>query len=344
MKNARLYFLALGFVLSLAAFASAQGTLPGDVVEVLDGRTVVLEIQTGRATIELQYIDVPTTGPMAETVKRHLRNLVFKKRVEYRARSLSFDRTIGQIFVGGVDVSQQLLRDGAAWHTPSELSGQDATEFAQYASIEASAKKEKRGVWSKPDLKPSWEQPRRETTASTRAIVSSTRRQLAKPGYWGDKNPKMGDIGALFNGYNAASKKGYLSTGLGEIPVEKFAAYDDRYQNAKLAADVTYYYKESDKGREGDFVFTLMGEADVPLFAKNQQLVLATESARYSIGKGKRTETRKDGRVFEKVTFIISRSNMERMTNDVSMLMIGDHMIEPYTVRYWLYNMLQLSK
>lgn len=347
MKITRALFVVI-FKVIISVSATAQ-SLPADVVDVIDGKTLVLNIPTGKVTVELQYIDVPAEGqPMYDTVKNHLRKLVSKKRVEYRARSLSFDRTVGQVFLGDVDISQQMLRDGAAWHMPSELSGQERRDFTNYASIEAAAKKEKRGIWAKPDLKPSWEYAagRRENIASTKPVVaSSTRRQLVKPGYWGDKNPKMGEIGALFNGYNAESKKGYLSTGLAEIPVDKFALYDERYQHARLAADISFYYKDSEsKGRDGYFLLTLVSEADVPLFSKKPHLTLVTEAGKYPIGGGKRTETRSGGRIREQIVYTLSRSHMEKMSNDVTVLMLGEHFIEPQTIRYWLYNMLQLSK
>ena len=104
MKNLRLWlFTALVLAVS-APIASSQHRTFGEVVEVLDGKTVVVVVPTGRVKVELQYIDVPEDGQaLHAAMKAHLRTLVAG--------------------VKGVDVSQQMLRDGAAWHLQFEKSG-----------------------------------------------------------------------------------------------------------------------------------------------------------------------------------------------------------------------------
>jgi len=59
--------------------------------------------------------------------------------------------------LGGVDLSSQLIRDGAAWHEPATTSGQTPHEAAEYANNQQLAKAEKRGVWSISNLKTPWE-------------------------------------------------------------------------------------------------------------------------------------------------------------------------------------------
>jgi endonuclease YncB( thermonuclease family) len=70
------------------------------------------------------------------------------KVVEFKPRGILPDSVIGRVLLNNIDVSQQLLRDGAARHVAKELTGQVKNEFDVYASLETAAKTEKRGVWA----------------------------------------------------------------------------------------------------------------------------------------------------------------------------------------------------
>ena len=337
-------------MLAAANIASAQRTFPGEVTGVVDGRTVTIKISSGQINVQLQFIEVPDNVPQMQTmVKEHLRDLAVGKMIEYRPRNIMSDRTIGQLWSNGIDLSQQMLRDGAAWHVPSQLSGQERTEFDMYAATEAVAKNERLGIWSAVDLKPSWERivatdaKNINVPASMTESLPDKKTTRARTGKWGDVNPKLGNVGAVFNGYNAESRTGFLSTGISMVNLNN-AALDERFQNAKLFADFTYWYRETESGRDGTFVFTLISENGTPMFARDQEMVLIGEKGKISVGRGKRSESRSGGRVFEKLTFNVSRANVERMTNDVSVMKIADHLLEPQTIRYILFNMLQVAK
>ncbi|MDQ3801716.1 MAG: thermonuclease family protein [Acidobacteriota bacterium] len=158
MKHSRLILLiVLTLILGVSAFA--QRKFNGTVVEIVDGKTVVVEMPTGgKITVELQYIEVPEPEQqLHRTVREHLQQMVYGKQVEFLARGVAETKTVGQVFLNGVDVSQQMLRDGAAWHVSSEKSGQDQAQTETYQNNEAQAKAEKRGVWSIENLQPAWE-------------------------------------------------------------------------------------------------------------------------------------------------------------------------------------------
>jgi endonuclease YncB( thermonuclease family) len=206
-------FLTLPLAMFVFAFTtSAQRTLSGEVIDIVDGKTVRLATQTGEITVELQFIEVPEPGQdLQERVKDHLRSLAKGKVVAYRPLRLLKGRSIGRITVSGVDLSLQMIRDGAAWHVSSKAVGQDAAEYATYQSMESAAKTEERGLWSIPGLKPAWE-VRAEKMAEARraedaryAQTSSSSSSRRRPGIWGDVNPTIGDVGPLMNGYNAQS-------------------------------------------------------------------------------------------------------------------------------------------
>ena len=172
MKNSLILITLLAIC---ATTGLAQIKSVGNVVEFVDAKTVVVEISSGRIKVELQYIDVPEPQQtMHALVSEHVRKMLLGKSVEIQANTFYKGKATARLSLNGVDVSQQLLRDGAAWHLPVAMSGQLRDEFAIYAEAEALAKKEKRGVWSIPDLKPGWqiraedEQARRDAEQARR--------------------------------------------------------------------------------------------------------------------------------------------------------------------------------
>ena len=121
MKHLRYIFLAI-IALIFVPTAFSQQTFVGKVVEVVDGKTAVIELDTKKkVTAELEYIEIPEPEQqMRDTVKSHLQNLLLGKTVEFVARALMPTRLVGKIYLGNVDISQQLLRDGAAWYAVPE--------------------------------------------------------------------------------------------------------------------------------------------------------------------------------------------------------------------------------
>ncbi|MGB7203188.1 MAG: thermonuclease family protein [Pyrinomonadaceae bacterium] len=327
------------FAILFCSFSTAaQVTMSGKVIDVIDGDTVIIEIPSGKFQATLQFIETPTREQaMFDTVKQHLRQLVYGKSVVFRARTISYEASTGQLTLNDIDMSEQMLRDGAAWLVPVRFTAQQSDEHTRYASFEAAARKENRGIWAVKGLTSSWE--RRDNELQTAA---TPRKQIPRTGKWGDVNPKLGNVGALFSGYNAASKTGFLSTGISMVSLND-AGFEDRFRNVKLFVDVTYWYKEEPSGRKGTFVLTLISENDTAMFRRNQEMVLIIDNGKVAVGRGKRVESRSGGKVFEKLTFNISRSNMQHMTKDVTVMKIADHLITPLSVRYIFFNMLEFS-
>ena len=343
MQRRAILFIQLAALIVCAGYAQAQrAVIAGQMVDVLDGRTVVVQTAAGRINVELQFIDVPVAGqPMSDTVREHLRSLVSGKTVDYRVRNLLSDRTIGKLSCNSLDVGLQMLRDGAAWHVPARLSGQDADEFQLYTSTEAAAKSEKRGIWSMPDLKPSWERSSVATSdAKTDKPIVSNRKNNA-PSMWGDKNPRLGDLGALISGYNAASRKGFV--GLPMIGVS--GTPQDIGEEIDIALSITYYYRESDKGRNGSFIVRVLSDSRKLQFLSNNDLSLLAGGKTTKLGKPTRTVTQAFGHAREELTYQISKSVIERMVNyDDVLLKVGGHLIHANGARYLLYNLLQIAE
>lgn len=132
--------------------------LTGKIVDVLDGRTVVIESSDkNRFAIQLQFIEVPTAETsFAPTGKEHLKKLSINKPASFSIIKIVEKVNIGKVLVGGVDLSQQLLLDGTAWYLLPEKDEQKYGERNIYLELEQTAKAGQRGVWADISLKPSW--------------------------------------------------------------------------------------------------------------------------------------------------------------------------------------------
>lgn len=147
------------FLFSLSSFA--QRVISGQVTQVIDGKTIVIQSSAGlnqNFTAQIQYIEIPeSTQPLSSVVKDHLEKLLLNKTVSLTLRQMAQSKMIGKVLLGSVDVGAQLIRDGAAWYALPESASQGQFEREDYLTMETAAKAEKRGVWGIAGLKPSWE-------------------------------------------------------------------------------------------------------------------------------------------------------------------------------------------
>lgn len=157
MKTLRFFLLVFSFLL-FVQMVSAQRLMIGKAVEVIDGKTFVVESGSGKITLVLQFIEIPEPEqPLYQTVKEHLGKLVLNNQVEFLPRSLTSKTVTAQVFLNKTDLSLQMLRDGAAWYSLPEKNSQQEREREIYLLTESQAKLEKRGIWGIENLKPAWE-------------------------------------------------------------------------------------------------------------------------------------------------------------------------------------------
>lgn len=343
--------LLIGWLAILSLASYAQMTATGEVVEVVDGRTVVIAMPAGRIKAELQYIEIPEQGePLFLIVKEHLAKLVLGKTVEYRAISLLTDRTIGRLTLNGVDVGLQMLRDGAARYDHSPDSVRVLGESGQYAATENEAKGEKRGVWAAAGAETSWERRTSKPSSLPRTpppvketLVASTSKPPIHRGYWSDKNPAIGNVGVLANGYNAEAKSGYVGTSL--LGVRD--ADPEKPSDSKTAVDITYFYKEAGQNkRRGIFVVTVISESRSMRFLTRSDLSVIFDDKKTLIGKPKRAASMNSGVARETLTYQIDRKVLDNIVNSRDVILkVGDYLIKPETgLQMLLYNLLQVAE
>jgi endonuclease YncB( thermonuclease family) len=359
MKQLRRVSLLI-FILALTTLGYSQSTVAGKVVQVLDGKTVVIEISGGKLNAELQYIEVPDPDQQLHgRVSEHLEKLVLNKDVEFRSAGFAPGKTFGQLYVGSTDVAVQMLRDGAAWHVPADKSGQDAVENAVYKDHQDQARSEKRGVWGIDGMKPAWEHRAAKIEAERLARIEAERAAKAaadayyekaaaaktpvrKPGVWGDENPWLKNPGALVHGYNAASGNGYVGTSL--LGVKEL---ENQPTDRKTAVDITYIYKQDGpNGRKGTFVLSVVSSAADWQFVTKNGLTVTVDEKTVLVVKPKRTAVREEGRAVEKLTFEVNKATLEKIVYGGEVFVkVGDLTFYPTQgFQLLLYNILQVAE
>ncbi len=209
----------------------SQSLISGRVVDVVDGRTLVVENPSGkRLNVQLRFLEVPEPEqPLAAVVKNHLKELTAGKRIEVAGMRLLNNRIIGTGTIVDkdkkLDLSGQMMRDGAGWFDIYDAEGA-VSDFAEvYKKIEASAKSEKRGVWGIPEMKTPWDFRSEKAALSkpveTAAVIKETERDEPNYAKTLDNSPGKKMTArqmAIFDPY-FASAPGGVDSKPGSVPV-----------------------------------------------------------------------------------------------------------------------------
>lgn len=96
----------------------APAPLQGVVTKVIDGDTFTLSLSDGsQRTVRITDLDAPEIcQPWGEEAKQALAERVLKQTVRVQPRGTDrWQRLLGRVFVGDLDVGDRLVRDGHAW-------------------------------------------------------------------------------------------------------------------------------------------------------------------------------------------------------------------------------------
>lgn len=145
--------------------ARKAGTLlTGKVVGISDGDTFKFLGEENQAIrVRLHGVDAPEKGQDYGTQARQaLSDLIFPKQVNVIRKSKDrYGRIIGIVYADGVNVNEELLRQGLVWHYT------DYDKNVSWASLEKQAREQKRGLWSQhnPTSPWQWRKERRQEKA-----------------------------------------------------------------------------------------------------------------------------------------------------------------------------------
>lgn len=132
---------------------SAYADIAGRVVGIIDGDTLDVLVDKRPVRVRLAQIDAPEKRQAFGTRARQaLSSLTFRQDVTVtEAGPDRYGRTVGTVYVGAVNVNNELVRQGMAWAYRRYVTDPAVIQ------IEAEARREKRGLWADPSPVPPWE-------------------------------------------------------------------------------------------------------------------------------------------------------------------------------------------
>jgi len=138
-------------ILTLAVHSHANDVIIDKVVTVADCDTItVLENRT-QYKIRLYGIDAPEAGQdFGNRAKKFVSDLAFGMQVRVVQMDIDrYDRVVGMVYVGDVNVNEALVKNGLAWVYQRYCK---ISICSSWLALEAQARAAKTGLWSHPNL------------------------------------------------------------------------------------------------------------------------------------------------------------------------------------------------
>jgi micrococcal nuclease len=139
-----------------------QPVLTGKVIKVIDADTIDVQLTSGPIRVRFHGIDAPEHDqPWGNEAAAALRKRIAGKEVDVEPfQQDRYDRLIGIVYLGDVDINAELVQNGNAWAYRSYMRKADGTLCAD----EAAARIRKSGLWSqsKKDQVTPWEWRKRK--------------------------------------------------------------------------------------------------------------------------------------------------------------------------------------
>ena len=158
------------FLLLLFSYLNAESFV-GKCVGVQDGDTITV-LRSGRAVkVRLEGIDSPEDGQsFSNKAKKFTSGLVFGKTVTVRTKENDrYGRIVGRVFVGDLDISREIVRNGYAWHFKKYSKEKMLANAQQYAKTNSL------GLWSEyAPISPGEYRNRKKRSAYEKSLNSDT--------------------------------------------------------------------------------------------------------------------------------------------------------------------------
>ena len=125
------------------------------MVKVIDGDSIVVRHGQAKVEIRLMDIDAPEMSqPFGRRAAEDLRALILGRRVRVAARGKDRSgRTLARVYsIHGLELNIYLIESGRAWWYRKY-----APECGSCEHEEKKARKQKRGLWARPNPVPPWE-------------------------------------------------------------------------------------------------------------------------------------------------------------------------------------------
>ena len=163
--------LAIAVCAFACAYARANSFV-GKVIEINDGDEITIFNMNRPVRIRLIGMDAPERNqPFGDIARQHLSDLVYNKQVLVEYSGIGeHSSLIGRVLLNDLDISAQMIRDGAAWFDSRATLSDSQREI--YFQSEQAARKEHRGLWQSEGAIAPWEFVKAE--ASQRKPVTVT--------------------------------------------------------------------------------------------------------------------------------------------------------------------------
>jgi len=126
--------------------------LTGTVTRVIDGDTIVVEIESGSEKVRLAEIDAPESKQAhGQVAADYLAGLILNRQVtiQYSKRG-RYGRIIGTVMLAGQNINSQMISTGRAWHYKRY------SKSPTLASLESTARANGLGLWNTPTPVAPW--------------------------------------------------------------------------------------------------------------------------------------------------------------------------------------------
>jgi endonuclease YncB( thermonuclease family) len=132
---------------TLACATSSPALLEGRVVAISDGDTLTLLVDERPVKIRLAQIDAPEMRqPYGRRAKAALSDYAFGKPARVEVVDVDdYGRSVGEVYVDGVHVNFEMVRQGHAWAYTRYARG------VEIVDLENEARAARRGLWRLPE-------------------------------------------------------------------------------------------------------------------------------------------------------------------------------------------------
>jgi len=166
-------------LLAVAVCAFACGyaranSFVGKVIEINDGDEITIFNMNRPVRIRLIGMDAPERNqPFGDIARQHLSDLVYGKQVLVEYSGIGeHSSLIGRVLLNDLDISAQMIRDGAAWFDSRATLSDSQRDI--YFQSEQAARKEHRGLWQSEGAIAPWEFVKAEASQRKAATVSNS--------------------------------------------------------------------------------------------------------------------------------------------------------------------------
>ena len=155
----RFILIAAFAVLSCFCADVNAASMFGKVIDVNSGDVITIVNFNRPVRVKLAGVDAPEVDQaFGDIAKKHLSDLIQDKSVVVEYSGIAADYSVvGRVLLNDADVGAQMIRDGAAWFDPNNLSSLNGKVREIYRQSEQAARGERRGLWQAENPTAPWE-------------------------------------------------------------------------------------------------------------------------------------------------------------------------------------------